>query len=385
MSATAGPGAAQRSTRRLLLLGGGHSHVLTLLAWARRPLARAGVEVLLVNPDRHSLYSGLVPAWMAGRRSLAELQIDLGALCHAAGARLVLGEALTLDPQRNRLLLRDGGSLDYELLSVNSGSTLLPPQHAGPCLALRPLTRLLRDWPAFLQAWQQGEGPFPLDAVGGGAAGVEVLLAVLHRMRLLRPDRPVQARLFSAAGHLLPGHPAGAVRRAAAALRQAGVQLLPGRRWQPGDSPASHGLIWAAGARPPGWLAHAGLALSSEGYLAVSPALQSLSHDNVFAAGDSAAFTPPLEKSGVRAVRMAPTLAHNLRAALAGEPLEVHRPQPAVLALLALPDGRAIASHARWGSAQGHWVGRWKDALDLGFIRRFSPEALASLTPEGAF
>lgn len=375
--------ADQRRVWRVLLLGGGHSHVLTLLEWALRPLPSTHLELMLVNPARHSLYSGLVPAWMAGRRPLADLQIDLGAVCQAAGARLVLGEALALDAQQRRLHLRGGETLGYDLLSVNTGSTLRPPDHAGPCLTLRPLTRLLHDWPAFLQTWQQGDGPLGLDAVGGGAAGVEVLLAVLHRLRHLRPDRPVQARLFSAANRLLPGHPGGAARRAVAALHQAGVQLTLGQRWQAGDSPASHCLLWAAGAQPPDWLAHSGLALSSDGFVAVAPSLQSLSHVSVFAAGDSAAFSPALDKSGVRAVRMAPTLANNLRAAMVGEPLLAHRPQSAVLALLALPDGRAIASHARWGSAQGRWVGRWKDALDLGFMRRFSPEALASLTFQG--
>ncbi|MFN3812671.1 MAG: FAD-dependent oxidoreductase [Roseateles asaccharophilus] len=369
---------------RLLLLGGGHSHALTLLDWVRRPLASAGLEIVLLSPNRYSLYSGLVPAWMAGRIPQEALQIDLAALCRAAGARLLIGEAQALDPAQQRLQLSSGECLGYRLLSVNTGSTLRAPEHAGPCLSLRPLARLLQDWPLFLHAWQQGRGPMGLDAVGGGAAGVEVLLAALQRLHRLRPDRPVQARLFSASERLLMGHPAGAARRAEAALRRAGVQLMLGRRWQPGDSPAQHGLLWAAGAQPPEWLARSGLALSAEGYLAVEATLQSRSQATVFAAGDSAALAPALDKSGVRAVRMASTLAHNLRAAWRGEALQVHRPQSAVLALLALPDGSAIASHARWGSAQGRWVGRWKDALDHAFMNRFTPEALASLAPQGA-
>lgn len=372
-----------RQRRRLLLLGGGHSHALTLLDWAQRPLPSSALEVVLVNPSRHSLYSGLVPAWMAGRHALEALQIDLATLCEAAGARLVLGEAQALDAQQQRLQLSQGEYLDYDLLSVNTGSTLRPPDHAGPCLPLRPMNRLLHDWPAFLASWQQVDGPLALDAVGGGAAGVEVLLAVLHRLRLLRPDRPVQARLFSASDRLLIGHPASVARRASAALHQAGVQLVLGRRWQEGDSAPGSCLLWATGAQPPDWLARSGLALSSDGYLAVTPTLQSRSHPSVFAAGDSAAFSPPLDKSGVRAVRMAPTLANNLRAALVGQALLAHRPQSAVLALLALPDGSAIASHARWGSAQGRWVGRWKDALDFAFMRRFAPAVLASFTPQG--
>jgi NADH dehydrogenase FAD-containing subunit len=365
--------------KRLLLLGGGHSHALVLLAWAQRPLS--GVELCLVSPAQHSLYSGLVPAWLAGRIPAEALQIDLTALCRAAGAQLLIDEAVALEPQAQTLQLASGTALGYDLLSVNTGSTLSAPPHPGPTLALRPLARLLHEWPAHLQAWQQGDGPLALHTVGGGAAGVEVLLAALHRLRQLRPDRPLQPCLFSAAPTLLPGHARASARRAEAALRQTGVDLRLGQRWQPGDSPPGSWLLWAAGAQAPAWLAASGLALSPEGYAAVHPTLQSRSHSNVFAAGDSAAFSPALDKSGVRAVRMAPTLAHNLRAFLLGQPLQAHHPQSAVLALLALPNGSAIASRGGWLSAQGRWVGRWKDALDFAFMRRFSPAALSRLHP----
>lgn len=366
---------------RVVLLGGGHSHALALLAWQQLPLPEA--ELLLVSPSRHSLYSGLVPAWLAGRLPLQALQIDLEPLCRAVGARLLIDAATTLDAAQQRLHLASGRTLDYALLSVNTGSTLHAPAHAGPCLALRPLARLQQDWPAFLQTWENGAGPLGLDAVGGGAAAVEVVLAVLHRLRQLRPDRPLRPRLFCSAARLLPGHPAAAAWRAQAALEQAGVRLQLNRRWQPGDSPADACLLWAAGAQPPAWLAGSGLALSAEGFLAVQATLQSTSHPQVFAAGDSAAFTPALDKSGVRAVRMAPTLAHNLHAVLQGQALQPHRPQSAALALLALPEGGAIASHARWGSAQGRWVGRWKDALDARFMRRFAPSSAQPFTSEG--
>jgi pyridine nucleotide-disulfide oxidoreductase family protein len=365
--------------KQLLLIGGGHSHALALRAWARQPLP--GVQLRLLSPHRFSLYSGRVPAWLAGRVPPQALQIDLQALCRAAGAELRLGELAELDAPAQRARCDDGSQLRYDWASVNTGSTLQAPAHDGPVLALRPLAGLLAQWPALLTAFERGSGPLSIDMVGGGAAGVEVLLAVLHRLRALRPDRAVQARLFASGARLLPGHNAGVARRAEAALRQAGVGLCLNRRWQAGDSPAGAWLLWAAGAQPPAWLAQSRLALSGDGFLPVAATLQSLQHETLFAVGDSAAFQPPLDKSGVRAVRMAPTLAHNLRAAITGQPLQAHRPQREVLALLALPDGRAIASRGGWLAADGRWVGRWKDRLDQDFMQLFSPEALASLQP----
>ena len=371
------PGQARR---RIVLVGGGHAHALLLLQWALRPLP--GIDLQLVSPEPVSLYSGMLPGWLAGRWREEDLQIDLQPLCRAAGARLLVDEALALEPQARRLHLARGGTLPYDLLSINTGSTLNAPEHAGAVLALRPLSSLVQRWPALLQAWRTGEGPQCIDMVGGGAAGVEVLLAVLARLRAMRPERCLQARLFSSAARLLPGHNAGVARRAAVALRAAGVELLCARRWLAGDSPAGSWLLWAAGARPPAWLAASGLQRSDEGYVAVDASLRSRSHPEVFAAGDSAAFRPALDKSGVRAVRMAPVLAHNLLATLLGQPLQPYRPQASVLALLALPEGRAIASRGSWLAAEGRWVARWKDRLDLDFMQRFAPGALAALSPQ---
>lgn len=359
---------------RIVLLGGGHAHALTLLAWAQAPMP--GLDVVLVSPQPEAYYSGLVPAWLAGRIEPEALTLDLAALCRAAGARLLIDEATGLDPDGRVLQLASTGALRYDLLSINTGSTLHAPAHDGPVLALRPLPHLLAAWPARLAEWLAGDGPIALDLVGGGAAGVEVMLAALHRLRSLRPDRTITPRLFFSSPRLLPGHNAGVVRRAEAALQRAGVQLMAGRRWQPGDSAPGNWLLWAAGAEPPEWLRKCGLQLSADGYVAVRPTLQSASHANVFAAGDSAAFTPPLGKSGVRAVRMAPTLTNNLRAALSGRALQPHTPQRDTLALLALPDGRAIASRGRWLAAQGRAVGWWKDWLDHRFMHRFSPTSL---------
>ncbi len=72
-----------------------------------------------------------------------------------------------------------------------------------------------------------------------------------------------------------------------------------------------------AGSRAQDWLAEIGLELH-DGFITVGPTLQS-SDPAIFAAGDCAhlAFAPR-PKAGVYAVRAAPILLHNLRAALAG-------------------------------------------------------------------
>ena len=85
---------------------------------------------------------------------------------------------------------------------------------------------------------------------------------------------------------------------------------------------------------------------------------------------------------------MGPVLTQNLRAALGVGRAVAHTPQRRTLALLATAYGGAIASYGRF-SAQGHWVGRWKDHLDQQFLDRMraasatgaSPAALPPSTP----
>jgi len=78
----------------------------------------------------------------------------------------------------------------------------------------------------------------------------------------------------------------------------------------------------------------------------------------------------PYARNGVYAVRVGPVLAHNVRRAAGGGELKPYQPQTRALNLLALGDGRAIASWGGW-AAQGRLMGWWKDRIDRAFIARW--------------
>jgi pyridine nucleotide-disulfide oxidoreductase family protein len=368
--------------RRLLLIGAGHAHALVLADWSQRPLP--DIELVLVATDPCAPYSGMVPGWLAGTYRYDQIVIDVAALTSAIGARLVIDEMVALDPARRRVHLASGATIDYDLLSLNIGSTQ-EPQAVADCsvLPLRPLGALRAEWESLLSTVQSdaADRPLRLTAVGGGAAGFESLLAVLARLRALQPARPITASLVGSAGALLPELAPGARRAAARALARAGVQVHLGTTWREGSSQVPgpgvderRVLLWAGGALAPRWQRDAdrrgSLATGEQGFVRVDPQLRSVSHPEVFAAGDCAEFSPPLPKAGVYAVRMAPVLARNLRAALHGGELSPFVPQRRFLALLATGDGRAIGSRGRlW--AEGRWLWRWKDRIDRGFLRRF--------------
>jgi pyridine nucleotide-disulfide oxidoreductase family protein len=363
--------------KRLVLVGAGHAHAQVLLDWARAPLP--GVELVLVSPLALAPYSGMVPGWLAGHYRFDEIVIDFAALARAAGARWVQDELVALDAGARQLRLAGGGVLDYSLLSLNVGSTLRPPAVPGATvLSLRPLSALRPAWEAFLRQWQDSADTAPLRvvAVGAGAAGFESVLAVLAQLRRLRPQRPVTAALLSR-GQLLPGLAPRARQAAARTLAAAGVVWHEGLEGHPENLAGAGLVLWATGAQAHDWQrdtqTRGGLAAHADGFIAITPTLQSLSHPEVFAVGDGAhwGLDAPLPKAGVYAVRQGPVLTANLRAALRGEPLQAYRPQRRYLALLATADGRAIAARGGLG-ASGRWAWRWKDHIDRGFVSRFA-------------
>jgi pyridine nucleotide-disulfide oxidoreductase family protein len=373
--------------KRLLLIGAGHAHAQVLRDWREQPLP--GVELTLVSPCAQLPYSGMVPGWLAGHYRFDEICIPVAALAAAAGAGFVRSELRRLDPQRRRVELCNGEVLAYDLLSLNVGSTLTPPAPPGVVvLPLRPLAGLRPAWERALASLHAQPSPSPTSdsaaaasgssappplriiAVGGGAGGIEALLAVRHRLLGAVPQRRLQCVLVSRSTRLLAGAAPSAVRHVEAVLQRAGVRVMLGQPYHDSLAAGCDLLLWAAGAQAHRWQFESGLAHSEHGFIRIDAQLRCTSHPDVHAVGDCAEWPHPLPKAGVYAVRMGPVLSNNLRAALGDRPWRAYDPQPQALSLLATGDRHAVASRGTW-AAQGGWVWRWKDHLDRGFLRRF--------------
>lgn len=365
-------------TKRLVLVGGGHAHLSVLRALAqRRPV---GLELVLVTPSRYQNYSGMLPGWVAGHYPLSACRIDLLPLAQAAGVRLVPIPMAGMDAQRRCVALQDGQQIDYDLLSLDVGSetnTSWLEVLGEKLLPIKPLDSFFAQWPHLLAAARAKPG-YQLVVVGGGAAGVEMALAALAAFTQAGVAGRVD--LVASESGLLPGHASGVQARVERFARQAGLGLhflrgvgtedgvlLSDGQLLPADS-----VIAATGARPPVWLGMSKLGLDAQGYLWVDAHHRSVSHPNVFAAGDVCARADALlARSGVHAVHAGPVLAHNLLAALDGAALQTYAPKRRSLYLLACGPRYAVASWGRW-SAEGQWVWRWKDWIDRRFIQRFS-------------
>lgn len=366
--------------RRLLLIGAGHAGAELLRRWAQAPLS--GVELVLVTPETLAPYSGMVPGWLAGLYGWEECCIDFARLAARAGAKVLVDRVIALDAARREVLLAGGATLAADSMVLNIGSTVRAPElPAGPhpaCLPTRPLGALRDAVDSLAAAAGDRSRAIELVGVGGGAAGVETLLAL--RQRLARGGAAPRCSLLSRDAELLRGLNPRARRLARAALARAGVVVRGGfdvqavraggllagdGSWQPADL-----VLWAAGAVAHAWPAASGVDIDDAGFVRVDSTLRSTSHRWLFAVGDCAAFDPPLPKAGVYSVRMGPVLAHNVVAALAGRVGRAYRPQRDQLVLLNTADGRAIASRGRLAAA-GRWAMLCKDSIDRGFIARY--------------
>ncbi len=370
----------------ILLVGGGHAHVEVLRRFGMQPVP--GVRLTLVSRDLATPYSGMLPGLVAGDYSRREAHVDLAPLAAFAGARLVHGvvSGLDLDRSEARIDGRPAVAFDFVSLDIGSAPSTAGIDGAAHALPLKPVDRFLERWAETEDRAAAAGGDFHLLAIGAGAAGVEIALALRRRLaarlagRGLAPDR-LRFTVVSDVEKVLPAHGAAARRRVADALRRCGIEQRTGMRIaavKPGGIVAASGEVLAADAvllatpaAPAAWVAASGLAVDGRGFVEIGSDLRSRSHPQVFAAGDIAAFSGrALQKSGVFAVRQGPVLAENLRRAATGGALLRYRPQRRVLSLISTEGGRAVAS---WGpfAAAGGWAWRWKDRIDRRWMARY--------------
>jgi NADH dehydrogenase FAD-containing subunit len=398
--------------RHLLMLGGGHAQ-LSLLD-AAPGLIAAGHRLTLVSPEPVHYYSGMGPGMLAGTYDPSEIRFPIRRMAEEAGVRFIRDRALRIKPDDRVVELAGGASLEYDVLSVNTGSSVAPrvavdavahrsaadglTAGAPRVFTVKPISQLvelrqLLEARRLLEAQPAGADPFRIVVVGGGPAAVEAAAGIARLVRGGAADErstaPVTIELIVGRS-ILPGMPPRADRLALRVLARAGVTVrrteyvrrvtARGIVTRAGEEPADVVLL-ATGVVPSRLFADSGLPVGADGSMAVNERLQCLGHPELFGAGDCVWFTPrPVARAGVFAVRESPVLLHNVTAALGEEPRRMRsfRPQRGYLLLLNLGDGNALFFRRVGGApivCRGGWAWRLKDRIDRRFMHRFGSEA----------
>ena len=367
--------------KRLVLLGGGHAHVEVLRALSLMPEHR--FDVTLVSPYPWLTYSGMIPGHFAGHYGLDDCTVDLRGLCERAQATLLLTSASLVCARQNEVVCANATVVPYDVLSLNVGSIAHLGKAKGVeqhATRMRPLEKAVKAWNDVLVRASDGRMA-AVTVVGGGAAGIELALAMNYRFQRDLYEVATHVRVLTDKPVFAPTLSAGARDRLALRMRRMGVEAHADSevvevgdgfiRLASGLEFATDAVFWAAGAAAPAWIRDSGFATDDRGFLLTNDLLQSPSHPNVFGAGDCVnVLGHPLPKAGVFAVRAGPALAANLLAALEERPPVPHLPRKRHLSIVSAGDRDAVAS---WGpfAIAGRWVWRWKDRIDRGWIARY--------------
>ncbi len=367
--------------KKLVLLGGGHAHVHVLKSLATRVIQPIeGVDITLISPYGRQVYSGMLPGWVAGHYSIEQCVIPLAPLASRARVRFLQTAATNIDFARSVIQCADGQEISFDLLSIDTGPVAnLSIVHgaAEHAIPIRPIESFIESYARLASdiesRYVRGERT-RVAFVGAGAGGVELALAIQHRFR----NHNVGVTLISAANTL----PGSVGPRLANIMRARGIVVLAGQaaanvsagsvQLASGATVDADVIIAATGASAAAWPRESGLMTDKDGFILVNDQLQSVSHANVFAAGDCATMENFLRpRSGVYAVKAGAPLNENLRRYLRGEALKSYLPQARSLYLISAGNKYAIGS---WGSFawQGGWVWRWKDRIDRGFVAKYS-------------
>jgi selenide,water dikinase len=378
------------ASKSLVLIGGGHAQVYVLDHLAKHPIRE--VQITLIARDVLTPYSGMLPGFIAGHYTASQCYIDLEPLAARAGARLVHDEAVGIDRATQSVICRNGDPIGYDVLAIDIGSTpnLRPVPGADRfATPVKPVSTLRARWEAIMARVHEEAGPLRFVTVGGGAAGVEVTLAIRHRLRTLAQMRGRDPDAYSFAvvtkGGILEDHNASVQRRFRRVLAKRGVTVLEhdaAKSVKDGQVISASGrrldfdeLLWVTEAGGGPWLATTGLALDRSGFIVVDATLRSVTDPRIFAAGDVAANRDhPRPKAGVFAVRQGPPLARNLSRVLQGEQPEPFVPQRKFLSLVTTGDKYAIASRGNW-AAEGRLMWWLKDQIDRRWMRQWQVSA----------
>ncbi|MEG5162907.1 FAD-dependent oxidoreductase [Microcoleus sp. AT3-A2] len=315
-------------------------------------------------------------------------------------------------------------------------ATLSVPGAAEYAIAAKPVPEFLASWNQLISERQNHpQKPLRIAIVGGGAGGVELALNMQSRLgkeegrrkkeegrgkreeergkkeegRRKREENlenlSSEIHLFHSGAELMQGHNQRVRLRLQEILISRGIKLhlmekviaiekpetidiednqecpmpnaqcpIPNAKisCQSGLELECNRIFWVTQASAANWIRESGLAADSNGFMEVNDCLQSVSHPNVFGAGDICAMVNyPRPKAGVFAVRQGKPLFKNLQQFLLEKPLKPFAPQEQYLGLIGTGNKMAIASRGNfmWES----WLlWYWKDWIDRQFMQQFS-------------
>ncbi|RKE10724.1 NAD(P)/FAD-dependent oxidoreductase [Catellatospora citrea] len=276
---------------RIVVLGAGYAGAYVAGNLARR-LSRADTEITVVNAEPDFVQRLRLHQLAAGQDIEAPKLADVFA---GTGIRLRLARITAVDPERQVVAVADaagGGEIVYDTLLYTLGSAVADQGVPGVAehafhVTSRPAALRLRD--CLDRLGRRGAGGRVL-VVGDGLTGIETATEFAE-------SRPGLSVTLVARGELGARLSAGARSHLRQACHRLGITVVEHTSvaavettrvvCADGAVLASDATVWTAGFAVSPIAAAGGLEVTESGRIVVDRTMRSVSHPNVYAAGDS--------------------------------------------------------------------------------------------------
>ena len=305
---------AKGAKPRVVIVGAGFGGL-----YAARTLKDAPVDVTIIDRRNHHLFQPLLYQVATAGLSPGDIAFPIRVVLRdQENARVLLAEAVAVDVNARKVMLRDG-EVPYDFLIVATGASHHYFGHAEwerRAPGLNSLEDALEIRRRILLAFEKAEREtdparrralLTFVIVGGGPTGVELSGAIAEiafkvMARDFRSINPRDARilLIEAGPRLLPAFNEELSAKAEASLKRVGVEVrtnspitsIEGGRVRIGDQELEAAtVLWAAGVKASSPVNSLGVPLDRSGRVLVEPDLTVPGHPEVFVIGDVAAFT----------------------------------------------------------------------------------------------
>lgn len=365
-------------TQQLVLIGGGHAHMVTLANLEQ--FVEKGYGVTIIGPSPFHYYSGMGPGMLSKIYTPTQIRFATRHVVEKKGGRFLLGKVIRVDPEQRTIHLESGQTVSYDVLSFNAGS-IVPRIRVVDgeenIFTVKPIEKLVQAQERILAL--VAERKATIGVIGGGAAALEMAGNIWRLCKDAKGFEPL-IQLYTR-NRMMHRFPPGIRRRAMESLTRRGVEIYENSRvteiksgsilLESGQSKPVDLFFLALGVSPSPIIKDSGLPTGPDGGLLVNAYLQSTAYPEIFGGGDCIYFKDhPLEKVGVYAVRQNPVLFHNLMAALDGSELQRFDPGGDYLLVFNMGDGTGILKKKRliMGGRVAFII---KDVIDRRFMNKF--------------
>ena len=359
-----------------MLIGGGHANVQVLRELCMKEYK--DLNVILISEDYGAIYSGMTPGYIRKVYSIDEITIDLQRLCFNAGATFIRDEVVSLDEEKQIVILKDNPSISFDVLSINSGSIsnnlTVQINDDSKVISVKPINSFVSKI-SLIDDVIKKSSQRKISIVGGGVAAFELGFALFERY-----DGNISIDIICQEHLVEKNLNISSIQKLKKIAKNLGINLISNKvtaineseiKLDNGDKIKSDLILLSTGAVLPDWLTKSSLR-KTDHFVATNNLLQSLNYQNIFISGDAAEIKDNKRpKSGVMAVRQGEILKKNLFLYLQKKPLKKFKPNKNWLYLIGTNKNTAILNYF-YLSFEMNWCWSLKKIIDFNFINKFS-------------